>query len=275
MKPYYDHAGITIYHADNADVLPTINDASVHMVITDPPYGLAFNTAGDLTRRVEMAFPANAGLALKREWVFEGADKPTPKNERPIAGDESVQGADDLLIAVLDQSKRILVKGGTIAVCCGGGGGPDPQFARWAGMIDSRFHFKNAVVWDKGFLGMGIHYRRSYEFLMIGQKGTTAHTWNGGRNTSNVWRVNKIIPKANQHPTEKPVALLKKAIMIHTNETDLIVDPFMGAGATLVAAKEAGRRAIGIEIEKKYCESAVAKIRQGTIHELTQTRFDK
>lgn len=62
------------------------------------------------------------------------------------------------------------------------------------------------------------------------------------------------------HPTEKPSGLLR--ILIESNEGNVILDPYMGSGSTLRAAKDAGRVAIGIEIEEKYCEIAVKRLRQ-------------
>jgi len=63
------------------------------------------------------------------------------------------------------------------------------------------------------------------------------------------------------HPTQKPVPLMKWCINL-SKTTGTILDPFMGSGTTLVAAKELGRKCIGIEIEEKYCEIAVDRLRQ-------------
>ena len=241
MKPYYDHAGITIYHADCRDILPELEP--VELICTDPPYGLNYND-GD--------------LASQREKCFGGdlANLGT----RPIANDGEDE-AMQLFEWLCSEAGQRLIKGGCCCCCCGGGG-PKPLFAKWTLIMDKHIGFKQAVVWDKGGLGMGIHYRRNYEFMLIAQKGSPAHAWNGGNNTPNVWRIPKIIPTKNQHPTEKPIKLMNKTISIHSNFGDTVIDPFMGHGTTLVAAKQLGRKAIGIEIEEKYCEIAVKRLAQ-------------
>jgi len=66
------------------------------------------------------------------------------------------------------------------------------------------------------------------------------------------------------HPTQKPVALMAWCISIAKNPP-LILDPFMGSGTTLRAAKDLGRKAIGIEIEEKYCEIAAKRLAQGVL----------
>lgn len=82
--------------------------------------------------------------------------------------------------------------------------------------------------------------------------------WNGG-GFSAVWTFNKIIGR---HPTEKPLELFSKFIEQFTDAGDTILDPFMGSGTTLEAAKLQGRKAIGIEREERYCEIAANRLRQ-------------
>jgi len=67
------------------------------------------------------------------------------------------------------------------------------------------------------------------------------------------------------HPTQKPVTLMKRILLDYTHEGDTILDPFMGSGTTLVAAKQLGRKAIGIEIEEKYVEIAIKRLSQGVL----------
>ena len=131
--------------------------------------------------------------------------------------------------------------------------------------MDEAIGFKQAVVWDKGGLGMGWHYRRNYELVLVGEKPGAACKWYGGNSQANVVRINGIKPAADEHPTPKPVELPSLFIGLHSQPGELVLDPFMGAGTTLVAAKNLGRRAIGIEIEERYCELAAKRLSQGVL----------
>ena len=65
-----------------------------------------------------------------------------------------------------------------------------------------------------------------------------------------------------EHPTQKPIDLMKMYVSASSDPNDLILDPFLGSGTTAVAAKQLGRQFIGIEIEEKYCKIAVDRLRQ-------------
>ena len=82
--------------------------------------------------------------------------------------------------------------------------------------------------------------------------------WNGGGRHA-VWNVPKI---EGQHPTTKPMRLIHQFVQLFSDEGELILDPFMGSGTTLRAAKDLRRKAIGIEIEEKYCEIAAKRLEQ-------------
>lgn len=82
-------------------------------------------------------------------------------------------------------------------------------------------------------------------------------SWNGGGDRA-VW-VHNVSRGA--HPTSKPVSLMRELIDQFTDPGDTILDPFAGSGSTLVAAKELGRKAIGIEIDPKWCAVAAARLR--------------
>ena len=251
MKPYYDNDGITLYHGDCREVLPMVADDSVGVVLTDPPYGHN-NNNGDLIHRWEEAL---------------GRGKAGPP--RAIANDGGE--ANDLLRAVLPEFARVLMPGCCCCCCCCGGGGPDPQFARWSLWLDEVLDFKQMVVWDKGPMGMGWHYRRSYETVLVAQKPGAACRWFDETNRiENIIRpddygIRKIIPAATDHPTPKPVALARHFLRLHAQAGDLVLDPFAGAGWVLEAAKHMGCRAVGVEIDERFCEMAARRLAQGML----------
>ncbi len=120
------------------------------------------------------------------------------------------------------------------------------------------------LIWDKGpASGMGdlsMPWKPSYELIFIGGDG-----WAGSRDEG-VLKGHHIVTRASMgrvHPNEKPVSLL--CHIIRKLPDVVILDPFMGSGTTLVAAKLSGRRAIGIEIEERYCEIAANRLRQGVL----------
>ncbi len=249
-KPYYDEGGVTLYHGDAREVLPVIADASIDMVWTDPPYGHN-NNNGDLAHHWEKAL----GLVGRGIAVAGGA--------RPIANDGPE--ANDLVRWAFAEMRRVVKPGCCCCCCCCGGGGPDPQFARWALWMDEAIGFKHAVVWDKGGLGMGWHYRRNYEFVLVAEKPGAACRWFGGRDVPNVVRIGGIKPHENAHPTPKPEELVAWFLRLHSVPGDLVLDPFAGAGTTLVAARRLGRRALGIELDERWCELAARRLSQGAL----------
>ncbi|TXH52710.1 MAG: site-specific DNA-methyltransferase [Desulfurellales bacterium] len=155
MKHYYQDQLVTIYHADCREVIPTLADGSIDFVFTDPPYGHN-NNNGDLAHRWEEA------LGHVKSGKVEAGDA------RPIANDGPE--ANELVRWFYGEAFRLLGKGCCCCCCCCGGGGPDPQFARWSLWLDESIGFKHAVVWDKGGLGMGWHYRRNYEMVLVAAK---------------------------------------------------------------------------------------------------------
>ena len=229
-------------HLGNAlELIREVPYGSVDMVFMDPPYGHN-NNDGDLISSWEAAL---------------GKGKAGPA--RPIANDGAEANA--VLAAILPEIKRVLVPGGCCC-CCGGGGGPDPQFARWSLMLDEAIGFKMAVVWDKGPIGMGWHYRRSYEMVLVAMKDGAACKWyDETQRIENVIRhIPKILPQKDQHPTEKPIELAQHFIRLHSQPGDLVLDPFAGSGSTLVAAKREGRRFLGFEIDQRWYEMAKKRI---------------
>lgn len=120
------------------------------------------------------------------------------------------------------------------------------------------------LIWDtKGALGMGdlsVPWKPSDQEVYVIGKGFI------GRRDSNVLTcapVQSMSANGRQHPHEKPVALLVR--LLDKCPPGVVLDPFAGSGSTLVAAKQLGRRAIGIEIDEQYCEIAVKRLQQGAL----------
>jgi DNA modification methylase len=226
----------TLIRGDALKALPTFADASVDMIFTDPPYGHK-NNHNDLISRREVALGQKQNRALNPARPI--------KNDGPEAA--------PLFRSFLFHAERLL-RSGCCCCCCGGGGGPDPQFSRWSMWMDELLNFKQMVVWDKGPIGMGWHYRRSYETVLVAQKGKGKTAWfDKSRRVENVIRHIKIvIPSAAQHPTQKPVELAEHFIKLHTKPGQTVLDPFMGAGTTALACQRLGRKFIGIEVDLKW-----------------------
>jgi len=151
---------------------------------------------------------------------------------------------------------------------------------------------KNLCVWVKDNAGMGSLYRSQHELIYVFKNGRTRHRNNvelgqHGRNRSNVWRY----PSPNQfgrrgeegnlaalHPTVKPVALIADAILDCSVRGDVVLDPFLGSGSTLLAAERVGRICRGMELDPLYVDAAIRRWQHFTggsaVHAATGNRFD-
>ncbi len=130
---------------------------------------------------------------------------------------------------------------------------------------------KNLCVWNKSNAGMGSLYRSKHELIYVFKVGKAAHINNvalgrHGRHRTNVWDY----PSQNTlngsrkgklalHPTVKPVAMIADAIRDCSNRNDLILDPFGGAGTTLIAAERTGRRARVIELDRGFVDVSIER----------------
>ena len=120
-------------------------------------------------------------------------------------------------------------------------------------------HREVPLIWDKGnVVAMGdtsFPWRPTYELIYVG-----GHGWSGPRGEAVLRSQHSSSASSIGHPTPKPVGLLEA--LINKAPAGLIADPFAGAGSTLIAARNLGRRAIGIELEERYCELIVKRLAQ-------------
>jgi DNA modification methylase len=130
----------------------------------------------------------------------------------------------------------------------------------------------NVCVWVKSNGGMGSLYRSRHEFVFVCRNGKGKHINNVqlgkfGRNRTNVWNypgVNSFKRKGHAkalelHPTVKPIALVADAILDSTKCNDIVLDPYLGSGTTILAAERTGRRGYGVELDPLYVDTAIAR----------------
>jgi DNA modification methylase len=130
---------------------------------------------------------------------------------------------------------------------------------------------KNLVVWTKSNAGQGSFYRSQHELILVFKNGVGPHQNNielgrHGRSRSNVWTyagVNTFragrMDELSIHPTVKPVGLVADAMRDCSRRGDIILDPFLGSGTTILAAERIGRRGYGLEIDPLYVDAAVRR----------------
>lgn len=222
MKPYYQEDGITIYHGDCRELLPTFTS---DVVVTDPPYGV--DLIGKRTKRDASLF--NVG--------YTDAFEDTPEYVASV-----VVPAIRWCIAACS---RVIVTPGSRNLFLYPPSDDIGCVFNPAGAGKSRWGFNCFTP---------ILFYGPDPFMTNGLGG----------------RPNSISEVAagdgnNGHPCPKPLRWMKWLVNRASCEGETILDPFMGSGTTLRAAKDLGRRAIGIEIEERYCEIAANRLRQGVL----------
>ncbi len=227
MKPYYAENGITIYHGDCRDVLPQLKD-SADLLFTDPPYGM--------------------------QWAGQG----TTSQQANIAADGVRQGVRTVR-QMLFEAVPLLARDAHLLIFCHWQSWPDFYDA-----ISPHCKIRNALIWHKATGGMGnsrLDYIRDYEVILYGTRDATREIGGNG-SYSNVLSGFSRIGEGRRHPSEKPLHLIQHLVERHCPVSGVVLDPFLGSGTTLEAARLMGRRAIGIEIEERYCEVAAQRLAQ-------------
>ena len=203
-EPYYDRDGITIYHGDCREILPTIGITD--LLLTDPPYGVDFDYASHDDTREAWAELMQFVVSWCRDNATMAIMPSCRINELPF------------IYATIP---------------------PD-----WL------------IAWYKGSPGTTayIGFNDWEPLLVYGKpKGIQMHDY---------FYAQPAPAPPGGHPCPKPIRWAAWLIQRASNTGDMVVDPFMGSGTTLRAAKDLGRRAIGIEIDERYCEIAAQRLSQ-------------
>jgi DNA modification methylase len=250
-------------NAESAEnVRRLMDNDSAAMVITDPPYNLRIGKVQGRGRTKHGDFVQASGeMSPARYTEFLQASL-------SLAANYSVDGAIHFIFIDWRHIAELLAAGAQVYS-----------------------DLKNVVVWVKTNAGQGSFYRSQHELIFVFKNGDGPHINNfelgqHGRNRSNVWTyagVNTFRAgrqdDLSAHPTVKPLALVADAMRDCSRRGDIVLDPFIGSGTTIMAAERVGRRAHGLELDPLYVDVAVRRWqaytkRDATLKGTGQT-FDK
>lgn len=216
MKPYYQHAGITILHGDCIDALPFLD--KVDFVCTDPPYGIGLGVENNQAK--------DSSHLAKRGYA---------------SYDDTYENFTGLIVPRLTAA---IEKAGRAAIFTGPHIHEQPKPCVIGG------------IWHPSAVGRTPW--GSKNFLPVLFYGSPKKP---GLHRPTVIR-STAVTEVNGHPCPKPIEWVRWLLLLGTESGDMVLDPFMGSGTTLRAAKDLGLSAIGIEIEERYCEVAARRLEQ-------------
>lgn len=236
MKPYYERNGITIYHGDVLDILPSLD--GVGGVVTDPPYSSGGAFRGDRMASTVTKY-VNSDTAIYRpEFAGDNRDQRSFTVWCTLwlnaARQSALPGAP--LLSFIDWRQLPSLSD---AVQCGG----------WL--------WRNVAVWWKPGIRMQRgRFSSSAEYLIYATNGPANE---GQASPQNVFSFAPVDEK--EHIAQKPVEVMRWALGVVPTGA-VVLDPFMGSGSTLRAAKDMGHPAIGIDSDERYCEIAAKRLSQ-------------
>ncbi|MEE3344644.1 MAG: site-specific DNA-methyltransferase [Bacilli bacterium] len=224
---------IDIHNIDSIQYMKTLTDNSIDCIATDPPYpvtsrGTSGNSGGMMQKDLN-----------KQGKVFE-------------FNDVNISDYAPEFYRLLKDGSHCYVMTNHINL-----------IEMLNTFVDCGFHFIKSLIWNKENKIMGQYYMSQFEYILFFRKGYGKPINNCG--TSDILSIpnkkNKdIVEGGNLHDTEKPVKLMKILIENSTNESDVVLDPFMGVGSTGIACKESNRSFIGCEIDEHYFNIAKQRI---------------
>ena len=212
---------------DAAFVARCLDDGPAALVFTDPPYNVAYGAHGGRApdaparRLVNDALPAEAWERFCRAWA--------------VSLTANVAGA--LYVCMSSKEWPLVCRA----------------------LAEAGAHWSDTIIWAKDRFTLGrADYQRQYEPIWYGWPDGSQRHWAGGRDQGDVWQIPR--PDASPlHPTQKPLELVERAIENSSTPGDTVLDPFCGAGTTLIACERTGRRGVGVEIDPRYVAATIAR----------------
>ena len=208
------------------DVVTLMNGRFADMILTDPPYNVAYEGGTDEKLKIENDSMENDLFA-------------------------------QFLKSVCENLYAVLKSGGSFYVFHADSEGEGFRRA----LREAKFKIAQCCIWVKDTLVMGRQdYQWQHEPCLYGWKPGAAHYWNTARKQTTVWRFDK--PRANRiHPTMKPVALMAYPICNSTKHGEIVVDFFSGSGSTIMACQQTDRIGYAMEIDPKYVAASVHRFK--------------
>ena len=200
---------------DAFELMPLIPDGSVDLVLTDPPYGIDYQSNRRVVKEKLPKFNGDKDL----EW----------------------------LTVFVDEAYRVLADDRHFYCFCRW-----DTYPMFKAAVEKRFQVKNALVWIKKNHGSGDlagAYAPKYEMVVFASKGR--RRLNGKRHPD-ILEYGTVSSQARKHPVQKPLKLLKFLIEKSTKRGEVVLDPFAGVGSTAMAARETGRKYLAFEIEERF-----------------------
>lgn len=238
MKPYYEHAGIRIYHGDCFDVLPSLS--GIGAVVTDPPYSSGGAFRGDRMASTVTKYVNSDTATYRPEFAGDNRDQRSFLAWCSLwlsaARVASLPGA--VLVSFTDWRQLPTM---TDAVQCGG----------WT--------WRNIATWWKpGIRMIRGQFSSSAEYVVFATNGAAILSDHGGA----VQNVFKCAPAPDKvHIAEKPADVMRWICSV-VPDGHTVLDPFMGSGSTLRAAKDRGLAAVGVDVDERNCEIAAKRLEQ-------------
>lgn len=233
MQPYYQDEHTTIYQGDSLQIIPELTD--IGAVITDPPYSSGGAHRSDRTQSTVTKYVNTGTQAYRPEFAGDSRDQRSflAWCSLWMAACYNVALPGAPIVAFIDWRQLPILTDGL-------------QAGGWV--------WRGVAVWDKGFgRPRPGGFSNSVEFAAWGSKGPLEQ-----RDVYPPGIFHSTPPKDRQHITQKPEAVMGWLMSI-VPPGSTILDPFMGSGTTLKAAKEHGHRAIGIEVDGAFCEIAAKR----------------